>query len=83
MLFQKILDGLKEKIDTNNAYKKVVHSAITEILGTSIADDMIISLKEGVLTLRLPPTLSMLAKLKKAALIQALRDRELPVVDVR
>lgn len=83
MLFQKILDNLKEKIDSTNAYKKVVHSAIFEVLHTSITDDMIFSFKEGVLILRLPPTLSMLAKLKKTALIQALRDRELLVVDIK
>lgn len=83
MLFQKILDTLKEKIDATTAYKKLVQSALSEVLHVTTTEDMILSLKEGVLTLKLPPTLSMLVKLKKAALIQALRDRELPVVDIR
>jgi hypothetical protein len=83
MLFEKILDGIREKVAAHNAYKKVVQGVFSEVCHINITDDMIVSLKEGVLILRLPPTLSMLAKLKKAALIQALRDRELSVVDIR
>jgi hypothetical protein len=83
MLFQKILADLKQKIVAQGAYKTVVSDVLTVELGTTITPDMVIGLKDGVLTLGVSPTLRSVISLKKEALIRALQKENVMVYVIR
>lgn len=83
MLFQKILADLKQKIITQGAYKTVVSDVVSAALGTPITPDMVVGLKDGVLTLRVSPTLKMALSLKKDSIIATLRSHGVQVHVIR
>ncbi len=82
-IFDQILNGLKQKIDAHTAYKKAVIESIQEILSTTITEDSIGTLKDGVLTLSLHPTLKSALLLKQDAFFKALQTRGYTVSRIR
>lgn len=82
-LFASILHNLKQKIDSENAYKDVVVQSIKEVVGATVATDAIISYKDGVLTMRLHPTIRSAVLLKQSKLLDVLKERSLHVNVIR
>ena len=79
MLFQKILDDLKQKIVAQGAYKGVVCKTLSDLLHTTITPDMVVKFKEGVLTLKIPPTVKMALSLKKDVVLTELQKEGIDV----
>ena len=82
-LFNALLQNIKRKIDTENAYKDIVIQALKEILGITIGVDDIVSLKEGVLTLQTQPTRKSAILLKKDKILAYLNDNNISVQTIR
>jgi hypothetical protein len=82
-LFSSILVQLKQKIDVENAYKDVVIRVVKEIIGVSIDTESILSLKDGVLVLKVHPTLRGAIILKQPQLIETLQKNNLSVQTIR
>ena len=82
-LFTSLLHNLKEKIDAEHAYKDVVVKVIKEVVGVTITTDAIISCKDGVLTMKLHPTIRSAVILKQGAVIEVLQGRNLQVNVIR
>lgn len=82
-LFTSILQNLKQKIDSENAYKLVVIDCIKQVVGVSITTDDIVSLKDGVLTIKIHPTLRSALLLKQATLIETLQQHNLKIQTIR
>jgi|GEM_PF-3526749 len=82
-LFSSILDSLKEKIDANTAYKQIVIQGLKEVVGVSVHPDTSMSLKDGVLTLSVAPTLKSAILLKKETLLLFLKQHDLVVMVIR
>lgn len=82
-LFTSILQNLKQKIDSENAYKDIVVQSIKEVVGVTVATDVVISYKDGVLTMRLHPTIRSAVLLKQSKLLDVLQKRNLHVNVIR
>ncbi len=83
MLFHKILQDLKQKIVAQGAYKVVVSEVLSQELGTPVAPDTVVSLRDGVLTLMLQPTLKLLLNTKRDRIIALLQSRGVSVQVIR
>lgn len=82
-LFETFLTQLKAKVAASTAYKQVVIEVCREVVGVTLQEDTIISLKEGVLTLRVSPTLKSALLLKQQKLLSEFSSRNLPVKVIR
>jgi hypothetical protein len=82
-LFTSILQNLKQKIDSENAYKDVVVQSIKEVVGITVSVDAIISYKDGVLTMKLHPTVRSAVLLKQTRLLHTLKEHGLQVILIR
>lgn len=82
-LFADILANLKHKIDAQNAYRYQIVQVLKEIIGITVDPTAITSLKDGVLTINVPPTIKMAINLKIDAIIQSLRAKQIPVSRIR
>lgn len=82
-LFASILHNLKQKIDAENAYKDVVVQGIKEVVGVTVSIDAITSYKDGVLTMKLHPTIRSAVLLKQSKLLELFKERNLHVNVIR
>ena len=82
-LFTSILQGLQKKIDAHTAYKKDVVEVIHDVLNISLTPESVISLKDGILTLSLTPTIRMALILKKDEIIRNLVAKGVQISSIR
>lgn len=82
-LFTSVLQHLKQKIDAGNAYKESIIEVCKDSIGITIKPDDIVSLKEGILTLRVSPTLKSLIILKQEKLVSAFQQKDIAVHTIR
>lgn len=82
-LFNSILHGLKQKIDAQSAYKDTVVTVIKSVTNITLTPENVVSLKEGVLTLHVSPTMKMALRLKQDHLVKAFTEHKLLVKSIR
>lgn len=78
-LFDSFLNNLKAKVDAQTAYKRVVQECIKEVLGVTISEESILSLKDGVLRLGVNPTLKSAINLKQERLLERFKESSLTI----
>ena len=70
-IFQDILSKVQERLTVSTHQKEIVQRIIFEHIGVTISLDAI-SYKDGVITLRVVPTIKMAIRLKQSSIIDLL-----------
>ncbi len=82
-LFSSFIDDLRARSNKQTAYKRIVQEGVKSIIGVALTDEQIVSLHEGVLTLRISPTVKSALLLKEKVLIEFFSTQDITVISIR
>ena len=81
-LFTTILTELENKLNRAHGQKDALARIMTEVLHTPVSGDQI-TLREGVVTTRVPPTIKFAIKLKQVELVARMKREGYNVISLR